>query len=113
MGAIKKRLQEECKMPYVITEKCLGERYATCVDVCPVTCIYPGEHKGEVYMVIDPEVCIDCGACLPECPIEAIVASPDEAEPEAVDLNAKYSPEWKEHAAVEPRPANDPPRKQH
>ena len=64
-------------MPYVITEKCLGERYATCVAVCPVDCIYPGEYKGEEFMVIDPIVCIDCGACLPECPIEAIVETAD------------------------------------
>ena len=54
-------------MPYVINQECLGERYADCVDVCPVNCIYPGDYKGEVFMVIDPDICIDCGACLPEC----------------------------------------------
>ena len=43
-------------MPYVINEKCLGERYASCVAVCPVDCIYPGEYKGEEFMVIDPVV---------------------------------------------------------
>ena len=99
-------------MAYVITEKCLGERYATCVDVCPVTCIYPGDHNNEAYMVIDPEVCIDCGACLPECPIEAIVASAEEASPAEAELNAKYALDWKDNEPVEPRPANEPPRKQ-
>ena len=60
-------------MSYVITDKCLGERYATCVAVCPVDCIHPGEYQGEEFMIIDPEVCIDCSLCLPECPIGAIV----------------------------------------
>lgn len=99
-------------MSYVIKEDCLGERYATCVDVCPVNCIYPGEYKNEVFMVIDPEICIDCGACLPECPVEAIVASEDEA-PDWAKINAELSPMFKDNAPVEPRPANDPPRKQH
>ena len=48
-------------MSYVIDEKCLGERYASCVAVCPVDCIYPGDYNGEEFMVIDPEVCITCG----------------------------------------------------
>src|SRR3954468_14355206 len=65
-------------MSYVITEKCLGERYATCVSVCPVDCIKPGDYQGEEFMIIDPDVCIDCGLCLPECPIGAIVETEDE-----------------------------------
>ena len=44
-------------MAYVITEKCVGERYATCVEVCPVDCIHPGEYNGEVFMVIHPDNC--------------------------------------------------------
>ena len=97
-------------MPYVINEKCLGEQYASCVDVCPVNCIYPGDYKGEVFMVIDPDLCIDCGACLPECPIEAIVATVDEA-PEYGKINADLSPQFKSNPAVTPRPTDDPPRK--
>ncbi len=65
-------------MTYVITAPCLGERYAKCVDVCPVDCIYPGEHNDKPFMVIDPEVCIDCGACLDVCPVNAIIAKPQE-----------------------------------
>ena len=64
-------------MSYVIVEKCLGERYATCVAVCPVDCIHPGEYKGEVFMIINPEECIDCGACVPACPVVAIYDSID------------------------------------
>lgn len=99
-------------MTYVIGEKCLGERYATCVDVCPVNCIYPGEYKGEEFMVIDPEICIDCDSCLPECPIEAIMTSEDE-NPEWAKINAELSPQFKDNPPVVPRLAHDPPRKQH
>ena len=97
-------------MPYVIVNKCLGERYAACVDVCPVECIYPGEYEGQEFMVIDPEVCIDCGACLPECPIGAIVDSDDE-DPEYAKINADLSPAFKDNPAAPLRPSNDPPRR--
>ncbi len=97
-------------MSYVITEKCLGERYATCVSVCPVDCIYPGDYKNEVFMVIDPAVCITCGACLPECPIGAILESEDQ-DPEYAKINAELSPQYKENPKVEERPRNDPPKK--
>jgi len=97
-------------MSYVITGKCLGERYATCVSVCPVDCMHPGEYKGEVFLVIDPEECIDCGACLPECPIDAIVET-EEQSPEWAEINKQLAPDFKNNAPVEPRPANDPPRK--
>ena len=97
-------------MPYVITEKCLGERYASCVAVCPVDRIHSGEYKGEVYMVVDPETCIDCGQCLPECPINAIVASTDEA-PDYAKINAELTPSFKQNPKAEERPKSDPPRK--
>ena len=60
-------------MPHVITEKCLGEQYGACVEVCPVDCFHPGTYKGELFMVIDPLTCIDCGLCVPECPVGAII----------------------------------------
>ena len=97
-------------MPYVITEKCLGERYATCVSVCPVDCIHPGDYQGQPFMIIDPETCIDCGQCLPECPINAIVASLDE-DPGYGKINADLTPEFKTHPKVEERPKSDPPHK--
>ena len=63
-------------MTYVITEACIGTTDRSCQDVCPVDCIHETEHM----LVIDPEECIDCGACEPECPVEAIF--PADALPE-------------------------------
>ena len=97
-------------MSYVIVEKCLGERYASCVAVCPVDCIYPGEYKKEEFMVIDPTICITCGACLPECPIGAIVESEDYDQAYA-KVNAELAPEYKANPKVAERPKNDPPHK--
>ncbi len=97
-------------MPYVITEKCLGEQYATCVSVCPVDCIHPGEYQGQPFMIIDPETCIDCGQCLPECPINAIVATVDE-DPAYGKINADLTAEFKTHPKIPERPKGDPPHK--
>ena len=97
-------------MAYVIVEKCLGERYASCVAVCPVDCIYPGEYQGKEFMVIDPTVCITRGACLPECPIGAIVESED-YDKEFAKVNVELSPQFKGNAKIAPRPSNDPPKK--
>ena len=105
-------------MPHVIDEKCLGEVYAACVDVCPVECIYPGTFRDQAFMVIDPETCIDCGVCIPECPIGAIVGTAEEAGEEWTKINKDLSlgteadPKgWSGHEKVEPRPVNDPPKK--
>jgi len=77
-------------MTYVVTESCIKCKYTDCVEVCPVDCFYEGENM----LVINPEECIDCGVCVPECPIEAI--SPDtDPEMEAwVEMNAKYAKIW-------------------
>ena len=97
-------------MPHVVTEKCLGERYANCADICPTESFHPGTCKGEPFMAIDPETCIDCGACLPVCPIGAIVGSADES-PEWAKINAEMTPQFKSNPKAEMRPADDPPRK--
>lgn len=55
---------------YVITEPCIGEKDASCIDVCPVDCIHAREDDEQYY--INPAECIDCGACLPVCPVRAI-----------------------------------------
>ena len=66
-------------MTYVITEPCIGTKDQSCVEVCPVDCIYDaGEH-----FMINPEECIDCGACEPECPVEAIY--PEDEVPEDME----------------------------
>ena len=63
-------------MTYVVTESCIKCKYQDCVEVCPVDCF----HEGPNFLVIDPEECIDCGACEPECPVEAIF--PEDALPD-------------------------------
>lgn len=60
-------------MPSVVTENCKGCRFTDCVVVCPVDCF----HGDDNMVYIDPEECIDCGACIPECPVEAIYAEED------------------------------------
>ncbi len=55
-------------MAMVVTEPCLGCKYTDCVVVCPCDCF----HEGTDMLYIDPEHCIDCEACIPECPVEAI-----------------------------------------
>ena len=60
-------------MTYIIAEPCIEAKDASCVEVCPVDCIYEGEDM----FYIHPEECIDCGACVPECPVEAIFPEED------------------------------------
>ena len=76
-------------MTYVIAQPCIDLKDKTCVDVCPVDCIYETERM----LVIDPGECIDCGACEPECPVEAIY--PGDALPEKwlafVQVNAVWT----------------------
>ena len=98
-------------MAYYITETCIYVKDKACVEVCPVDCIHPTDCEGEPMLYIDPDECIDCGACEPECPVEAIFAEEDMPEDQSrfVDINTKYfelrdSPEewakWREeHAA--------------
>lgn len=72
-------------MTYVICEPCVDVKDTACVDVCPVDCIHPTPDneeffEEEVQLYIDPEECIDCGVCEPECPVEAIYAEDDVPE---------------------------------
>jgi ferredoxin len=60
-------------MTYIITEPCIDTRDASCVEVCPVDCIYEGDDQ----YYIHPDECIDCGACEPECPVQAIFPDTD------------------------------------
>jgi ferredoxin len=63
-------------MTYVITEACIGTKDRSCVDVCPVDCIHD-EGDDDKILYIDPDECIDCGACEPACPVNAIFAKDD------------------------------------
>ena len=77
------RFRSEVMMPHIITEPCVGVCDTACVDVCPVDCIHPtkeewaNNHNVNKQLYIHPEECIDCGACLPECPVEAIFEEDD------------------------------------
>ena len=57
-------------MAYVIAEPCIGVKDKACVEVCPVDCIHGGDDDKQMF--INPDECISCGACEPECPVEAI-----------------------------------------
>jgi len=102
-------------MAFVITGRCMGERYATCVDVCPCACMHFGEHDGAPMMVIDPACCIDCGACLPECPIGAIVASVEDATDWA-EYDEAAAAMWpnaqQNRGGFDVRDPSEPPRRQ-
>lgn len=79
-------------MAYVVAEPCIRCRYTDCVEVCPVDCF----HAGPNFLVIDPEECIDCGACVPVCPTNAIFeeAGVPERWREYVALNAELAARW-------------------
>ncbi len=76
-------------MTYVVTEDCIKCRYSDCVEVCPVDCFYEGENM----LVINPDECIDCGVCEPECPADAI--QPESASnTKWLEINRQYSAAW-------------------
>lgn len=79
-------------MTYVVTENCIKCKYTDCVEVCPVDCF----HEGPNFLVIDPEECIDCSLCVPECPIDAIYAEDDLPEDmtQFTALNAELTQIW-------------------
>ena len=79
-------------MTHVVTQACISCKYTDCVAVCPVDCF----HEGPNFLVIDPAVCIDCGVCIPECPVEAIVEEADlpADQHEYIALNAQLSVKW-------------------
>ena len=77
-------------MTFVVTEACIKCKYTDCVEVCPVDCFFEGENM----LVINPEQCIDCGVCEPECPAEAIIPDTAPNSEKWVELNQKYSVLW-------------------
>ena len=79
-------------MTYVVTDNCIKCKYTDCVEVCPVDCF----HEGPNFLVIDPDECIDCTLCEPECPAQAIFAEDDvpAGMENFLELNAELSREW-------------------
>ena len=79
-------------MTYVVTESCIRCKYTDCVDVCPVDCFKMGPN----FLIIDPDECIDCAVCVPECPVDAIYAEEDVPadQKEFVAINRELSLLW-------------------
>jgi ferredoxin len=79
-------------MTFVVTESCIKCKYTDCVEVCPVDCF----HEGPNMLVIDPEECIDCTLCEPECPVDAIYDEDElpEGQEQFTVLNAELAKGW-------------------
>ena len=79
-------------MTFVVVENCIKCKYTDCVEVCPVDCF----HEGPNFLAIDPEECIDCTLCEPECPANAILAEDDVPEDQKhfLALNKELSKIW-------------------
>ena len=85
------------RMAFIITDPCIGTKDAACVDVCPVDCIHPRKDEPEfaisTILYIHPDECIDCGACVPACPVAAIYDSPEstpDSQKVLIEANAVY-----------------------
>jgi ferredoxin len=79
-------------MTHVVTESCIRCKHTDCVDVCPVDCF----REGPNFLVIDPDECIDCAVCIPECPEEAIFAEEDvpKGQEKFIALNIELAKLW-------------------
>ena len=79
-------------MTYVVTDDCILCKHTDCVDVCPVDCFVEGPN----FLAIDPDECIDCAVCVPECPVNAIYAEEDvpETQQAFININAELAKIW-------------------
>ena len=81
-------------MTYIVNDKCIKCKYTDCVEVCPVDCFYEGENM----LVINPDECIDCGVCEPECPAGAIISDlnveTNESDAFWLKMNTEYAEKW-------------------
>jgi len=91
-------------MTYVVVESCIKCKYTDCVEVCPVDCF----HEGPNFLVIDPEECIDCSLCEPECPVNAILAEDDVPDDQQhyLQLNEELAANWPVITEIKPAPAD-------
>lgn len=79
-------------MTHIVTDNCIKCKHTDCVVVCPVDCFYEGPN----FLAINPDECIDCGVCIPECPVKAITTEDDKTVdvPFWKDLNERLSKKW-------------------
>lgn len=86
-------------MTFVVTDNCIMCKYTDCVEVCPVDCFYEGPN----FLVIDPDECIDCALCEPECPAEAIFEEDDlpEGQEKFLQLNEELAQKWSDNNITE------------
>ena len=77
-------------MTYLVNDKCIRCKHTDCVEVCPVDCFYEGPNM----LVINPDECIDCGVCVPECPVDAIIEDTEDIDNKWYKLNEEYSNKW-------------------
>lgn len=86
-------------MTFVVGENCIKCKYTDCVEVCPVDCFYEGPN----FLAINPEECIDCALCEPECPVDAIYADYDlpTSQEEFLPLNKELAERWPNIAEVQ------------
>lgn len=91
-------------MAFVVTESCIKCKYTDCVEVCPVDCF----HEGPNMLVIDPDECIDCTLCEPECPVDAIMSEDDVPSDQIdfVEINTNLSKEWPVINRIKEAPAD-------
>lgn len=89
-------------MTFVVTEQCIKCKYTDCVEVCPVDCFYEGEN----FLVINPDECIDCALCEPECPVNAILSEDDlpSEYQKYLEINKKLANQWPNITSVKPAP---------
>ncbi len=97
-------------MTHVVTEACIKCKHTDCVIVCPVDCFYEGPN----FLTINPDECIDCGVCIPECPEDAIFADTEKKIVEKtgkdmeywVELNGRLAEKWEDSVITDKK---DPP----
>ena len=91
-------------MTFVVTEACIKCKYMDCVEVCPVDCF----HEGPNMLVIDPDECIDCTLCEPECPVDAILSEDELSEDQQkfLQINTELSAKWPVIVEIKAVPAD-------
>ena len=77
-------------MTYIVMDPCIKCKFMDCVEVCPVDCFYEGEN----FLAINPDECIDCGVCEPECPADAILPDSESGMEKWLEVNREYAGKW-------------------